>query len=249
MSSLSVYPLRGIPEVSEGQDLAELIARAAKDPGIGIKEGDVLVITHKIVSKAEGRVVDLSTVQPSEAARKFSKVLGKDARVVELILRETKRVVRMSKGIIICETRHGFVCANAGVDQSNIPLGTASLLPSDPDESARQIREAVKKKLGANVAVIISDTFGRPWREGQTDVAIGVAGMKPIIDYRGIKDKHGYKLKATMMAIADELASAAELVMKKTHEVPAAIVRGYDFPKGEGTSKEIIRKPSKDLFR
>lgn len=247
--SITIYSLKGIPEIKKGEDLAKIIVESAGKQGIEIQEDDVIVITQKIVSKAEGRVIDLNGVKASLPAKRLSKILRSDPRVVELILRESKRVVRMVRGLIICETRHGFVCANAGVDKSNVSLNKASLLPVNPDKSAKKIRRRIRELTGKNVAVIISDTFGRPWREGQTDVAIGVAGMKPLIDYVGKKDDYGYELKVTRIAIADELACAAELVMGKLNKVPVAIIRGVKYEKGEGRAKELVRRPTRDIFR
>jgi coenzyme F420-0:L-glutamate ligase/coenzyme F420-1:gamma-L-glutamate ligase len=210
---------------------------------------DILVVTHKIISKAEGRVLDLSKVTPSSFAKKSGRHIGKDPRQVEVILSESRRLVKMVKGLIIAETQQGFVCANAGVDQSNVDLGKIVLLPSNSDESARKIREEIFHSLKIEVAVIISDTFGRAWREGQIDVAIGISGIDPFVDYRGKTDQYGYNLKATVICVADELASAAELCMNKLDRVPAVIIRGYPFTRKEVSAKIIARKPSRDLFR
>ena len=241
--------LRGVPEIKPYDDLPSLIVQAAGKNGIRFRDGDVLVVTQKVVSKAEGRLLKLDRINPSPLASSMAKILRKDARVVELVLRETRRIVRMTRGIIIVETRHGFVCANAGVDQSNVENGFALLLPLKPDKSAENLRNVIRRKTGAEIGVIISDTFGRPWREGQVDVAVGVAGVAPLIDYRGLRDKHGYQLKATIMAAADELASAAELVMEKLSGVPAVVVRGFKGPFKEGSSRELVRPWSRDLFR
>lgn len=241
--------MHGIPEVRSGDDVATQIIAAAQG-GPGIEGGDVLVVTQKIVSKAEGRVVSLDEVTPSAAAEKLAAETEKDARLVELILRESRGVVRQRGPVLITETRHGFICANAGIDASNV--GTADLvclLPEDPDASAREIREAVRAATGVDVAVVISDTFGRPWREGHTNVAIGVAGMLPFVDYVGQVDAHGYELRVTTICAADELAAAAELVQNKLDAVPMAIVRGYEYPRGEGSAQEIVRDREKDLFR
>jgi coenzyme F420-0:L-glutamate ligase/coenzyme F420-1:gamma-L-glutamate ligase len=245
---LRVLPVGEIPEVQPGDDLADLIYRAAGD-GL-LEAGDVLIATHKIVSKAEGRLVDLSTVEPSAFAEDYATRHGKDPRQIEVILRESKRIVRMDRGIIISETHHGFVCANAGVDASNVPgSDTVCLLPTDPDASARRLRDALVAELGVDLAVIVSDSFGRPWRQGITNVAIGVAGMDPLADYRGQKDPHGYPLTASLLTVADELASAAELVMGKTLGVPVAIVRNYPYKKGYGTGQDLLMEPERDLFR
>ena len=205
--------------------MGAMVAKAAAGGGSPIEAGDVVVVTQKIVSKAEGRVVVLSTVTPSAFAEQIAERYDKDPRLVEVVLRESSRVVRMDQGVIITETRHGFICANSGVDQSNVEThGEVALLPIDPDASASAIKATIAREAGADVAVIISDTFGRPWREGCTDVAIGVAGMDPLVDYRGVSDPAGHELRATVIAAADELASAAELVMGKLDRVPAAIV-------------------------
>lgn len=249
-SEIKVIGIKGIPEVKIGDNLANIIVNSIQRQGIKIMNKDVIVVTHKIVSKAEGRLVDLKMIKPSDFALKISKRRKKDPRMVEVILREAKRIVRMERGVIIAETRHGFICANAGVDKSNVKgEDMVSLLPINPDKSAELIRDEIKRRLNADVAVIISDTFGRPWREGQTNIAIGVAGLEPILDYRGKRDSYGYTLKVTAIAIADELASAAELVMGKVGMVPIAIIRGYQYTEGEGSVKSLIRPRSKDLFR
>jgi coenzyme F420-0:L-glutamate ligase/coenzyme F420-1:gamma-L-glutamate ligase len=247
---VQIIAVVGMPEVRPGDDLAALILEAAGAQGADIEDGDVLVVTQKIVSKAEGRLVDLRQVEPSPHARELAAQTGKDARLLEVILRESRRIVRQEGGVIICETEHGFVCANAGVDTSNVGGGMVSLLPQNPDQSAERIRAAIQeRKAGISVAVIISDTFGRPWREGHTNVAIGVAGMSPIKDYVGQRDPHGYVLRVSAMAVADELAAAAELVMGKLSRVPVAIVRGLDYQRAEGSAKELIRPAERDLFR
>ena len=222
---------------------------ACRKSKIRLRDGDVVVVTHKIVSKAEGRIIDLATITPSAFARRSARHIGKDASQVEVILSETRRLVKMVRGLIISETAQGFVCANAGVDQSNVELGKVVLLPKNSDESAKKIREAIKSALGCGVAVIVSDTFGRPWREGQVDVAIGLSGIDPFADYRGATDQYGYHLKASVICIADEIASAAELCMNKLDRVPVAIVRGYPFKKGDYPAKILARKPARDLFR
>jgi coenzyme F420-0:L-glutamate ligase/coenzyme F420-1:gamma-L-glutamate ligase len=245
---LRVLPVNGIPEVRPGDDLPTLIAMVAGD-GL-LEDGDVVVVTHKIVSKAEGRLVDLRTVEPSTLAKSFAARYDKDPRQIEVVLRESKRIVRMDRGIIISETHHGFVCANAGVDASNVPGDErVCLLPLDPDASARRLRDALVSRAGADLAVVVSDSFGRPWREGITNVAIGVAGMEPLADYRGEKDHHGNLLTASVLAIADELASAAELVMGKTAGIPVAVVRGYPYKRGPGTGKDLLMEPERDMFR
>ena len=245
---LRVLPVRGIPEVGPGDDLADFIAQAAGDNLL--KAGDVMVVTHKIVSKAEGRIVDLRTVEPSALAKDFANQYDKDPRQIEVVLRESKRIVKMDHGIIISETHHGFVCANAGVDASNVPgSDKVCLLPLDPDASARCLRDSLAARFSVDLAVVISDSFGRPWREGITNVAIGVAGMKPLADYRGEKDPHDYPLMASILAVADELASAAELVMGKISGVPIALVRNYPYKRGSGSGRDLLMEPERDLFR
>jgi coenzyme F420-0:L-glutamate ligase/coenzyme F420-1:gamma-L-glutamate ligase len=249
MAPVSIQGIEGIPEIEAGNDLGRIIAEACRAQGETLQDGDVLVVTQKAVSKAEGRFVNLSDVEPSPLAIEIATPWEKDPRHVEVVLRESKRIVKMDRGVIIVETRHGLVCANAGVDASNVPGGQLMLLPVDPDASARGIRESLRQHTGADVAVVISDTFGRPWRAGYTEVAIGVAGMLPIIDYVGKIDTHGRELKATWICVADELASAAELVTGKVNRVPVALIRGYAAPRGEGSAKEIVRAAELDLFR
>ena len=246
---LRIIPLSGLPEVRAGDDIAQMIVGAAgTEPGI--RANDVVVVTQKIVSKSEGRVVRLDSVKPSAEALRLAIATEKDARLVELILRESAGIVRQRGPILITETRHGFVCANAGIDASNVgPEGTVCLLPEDPDRSAQGIRSAIGKATGADVAVIISDTFGRAWREGHTNVAVGVAGMAAFADYVGQVDPFGYELRVSTLCVADELAGAAELVMNKLDGVPVAIVRGFPYPKGEGTARGIVRARENDLFR
>ena len=246
MKGLSVLPVAGIPEVRPGDDLAGLIARSVEGD---LDPSDVLVVTHKVVSKAEGRLVDLRTVEPSALAKQFATNYGKDPRQIEVVLRESRRVVRMDRGLIISETHHGFVCANAGVDASNVPgEDSVCLLPLDPDASAAKLRAALSTPDGTP-AVIISDSFGRAWREGITNVAIGVAGMQPLADYRGETDPHGLPLVASVLAVADELAAAAELVMGKTAGIPVAIIRNYSYETGPGTARDLLMDPARDLFR
>jgi len=237
-----VIPVRGLPEVREGDDLAELIAAAAD-----LEDGDVVVVAHKVVSKAEGRVVRLAEVEPSAQARDLA--ADEDPRRLEVILRESARIVRARPPLVIAETRHGFVCASAGVDASNAPEAeTVVLLPEDPDASAARLRDGLRQVTGADVAVIVSDSFGRAWRQGTTDVAIGCAGMAPLVDLKGVRDANGYELHATVIAVADELAGAAELVKGKLDGVPVAVVRGFD-RRGEGTAREVVMPPERDLFR
>ncbi|MDQ3639701.1 MAG: coenzyme F420-0:L-glutamate ligase [Actinomycetota bacterium] len=248
MKGLEILPIGGIPEVRPGDDPSALIARAAGDDLL--KTGDVVVVTHKVVSKAEGRLVDLATVEPSALAKGFAARYDKDPRQIEVVLRESKRIVRMDRSIIISETHQGFVCANAGVDASNVPGDeTVCLLPLDPDASARRLRDALAFLVGGDLAVVVSDSFGRAWRHGITNVAIGVAGMQPLADYRGERDPHGYPLTASVLAVADEIAAAAELVMGKTTGIPVAVVRNYPYEKGSGTGRDLLMEPERDLFR
>lgn len=246
---IRIFPLRGVPEIKTGDDLAQIISDVIRKQGGRIEEGDVLVIAQKIVSKAEGRIVRLAEIKPSARACEWATRHQKDARLVEVVLLEAAGIVKMERGLIVARTRHGFVCANAGVDCSNTPPGTATLLPEDPDASARKSRQRIGDEFGVNVAVIISDSFGRPWREGLTNVALGVAGISPLIDYRGIKDGSGNTLQMTVMARADELASAAELVMGKTEQVPVAIIRGVSMQETSGSGQDLIRAAEKDLFK
>jgi coenzyme F420-0:L-glutamate ligase/coenzyme F420-1:gamma-L-glutamate ligase len=246
---MQLFPLPGLPEIGPGDDLARLITDAVRAQDFPIVSGDILVIAQKIVSKAEGQIVQLDSITPSERAAAWAKEWGKDARVIELVLRESKRIARMERGIVIAETRHGFVCANAGVDVSNAPEGTAILLPADPDGSARALQMRLGEEFGAGIGIVISDTFGRPWREGLVNVALGVAGVAPLIDYRGERDANGKLLQATIIALADELASAAELVMGKSERVPVVIIRGLRTKAPSGSGRDLIRPAEMDLFR
>jgi coenzyme F420-0:L-glutamate ligase/coenzyme F420-1:gamma-L-glutamate ligase len=249
VTKIELIAVPGIAEVGEGDDVAALIVRALRDNGITAVDGDVVVVAQKIVSKAEGRVVKLDSVEPSPRALAWAEAYDKDPRVVEVVLRESKRIVRMERGVLISETEHGFICANAGVDTSNVREGTVALLPKEPDASAGKIRSTLEVEFGARIAVIVSDTFGRPWREGLVNVALGVSGIAPLIDYRGQKDSHGNSLKVTVIAIADELASATELVMRKSAGIPVAIVRGFVYESRDASALELIRIPELDLFR
>ncbi len=248
---IRVIGLQGMPEIQPGDDLAARIMDAAQGQDIPVESGDVIVVTQKIVSKAEGRVVRLHDIQPSPLALAISEGHRRDPRHTEFILRESKRIVRMDRGVIISETHHGFNCANAGIDASNIPgADTLCLLPVDPDASARRIRRAIKERLGVEVAVLISDTFGRPWRSAAVNVAIGVAGFNPLLSYVGQPDAHGKTLHTTVIAVADELAAAAELVTGKVLGVPVAIIKGYPYqPTEDASNQALIRPPEKDLFR
>ncbi len=230
--------------------MGETRLAAAKKAGIRFQDRDILVVKHKVVSKAEGALVALDKIRPSAASRAWARRYGLDARVTELALRESRRTVRRKHGVLITETRHGFVCANSGVDVSNVDGGrNAALLPKNPDRSAAQLRRDLKKHLGLEIAVIVSDSFGRPWREGLTEVAIGIAGMRPLVDYRGRRDSHGYRLHASVDAVADELACAAGLVCGKLAGTPACIIRGFSYRRGQGTARQLIRPAAHDLFR
>jgi len=253
-ASLHVLALDGMPEISAGVDLGALVGDAIhRTPdALPLTDDDVLVVTQKIVSKAEGAVVDLTGVIPSEEAIEFARRYDRDPRQVQVVLDEAVRVVRMANGVLITETVHGFVCANGGVDASNVGPGSGSLvtlLPSDPDASADRIRTAVRERFGVDVPIIISDSFGRPWRWGIVDVAIGVSGLRPLDDLRGVPDADGRIMRSTVRAVADELASAAELTLGKAAGRPVAIVRGAAFTRGEGSIREVVIPASSDLFR
>ncbi len=246
---LRAISVRGVRDIFAGDSIADLVVDALALGGLRLHEGDILVIKHKVVSKAEDRRVALDSVKPSVAARQFAASNGADARVVELALRDAKRVVR-KKHVLITETKHGLVCSNSGVDVSNVDGGkTAVLLPVDPDLSAAQIHRRLKKRTGLHVPVIIADSFGRPWREGLCEVAIGVAGMKVIHDYRGKVDAYGYTMHATEEAVADELACAAGLVCGKDSRIPACIIRGYPYRRGNGSARQMVRPAEKICFR
>jgi coenzyme F420-0:L-glutamate ligase/coenzyme F420-1:gamma-L-glutamate ligase len=250
MSDLvQVFPLDGIPEIHPGDDLAEIVLTAAQSAPL--VAGDVLVVTQKVVSKAEGRLVDLRAVEPSALARSWAAAWDKDPRHIEVVLRESKRIVRMDRGVLICETRHGFVCANAGVDASNVPGDEmVCLLPVDPDASAHRLMETISARVGFPVPVIVTDSFGRAWRSGIINIAIGVAGLEPLADYRGQEDPSGRELHVTILAVADELASAAELVTRKLDRRPVVVVRGYDWqPSDSGRAADLVMSPERDLFR
>jgi coenzyme F420-0:L-glutamate ligase/coenzyme F420-1:gamma-L-glutamate ligase len=250
LPELRVIGLPGIPIVTPGADLVALIHQAAVAAPLSLQAGDIVVITQKIVSKAEGCLIALKDVTPSPWAEQYARQWGKDPRHVEVVLRQSRRIVRMDRGVLIAETHHGFICANAGVDQSNIEgEEVVAVLPIDPDASARAVRKGLRERLGVEVAVIISDTFGRPWRNGIANVAIGLSGMQAIKDYTGQLDAQGYELRVTALAVADELAATAELVMNKLDNVPVAVIRGYDYPRGEGSLAQLIRAPERDLFR
>jgi coenzyme F420-0:L-glutamate ligase/coenzyme F420-1:gamma-L-glutamate ligase len=249
-STIQLTPILGIPEIRPGDDIGAMIAHSAVGMKFKLADGDIVVVAQKIVSKAEGRLVDLESITPSEFARSIAGGQNRDPRLIEIILRESVRIVRMEGHILITETRHGFVCANAGVDQSNVGgEHWVSLLPVAPDESALLLRGRLAELLNVDVAVIVTDTFGRPWREGLTNVAIGIAGMNPLDDFRGKPDDYGKQLSATVLAVADELAAAAGLLMKKTSRRPVVIIRGYEYGSGEGSARELLRAKERDLFR
>ena len=242
--SLQVIPIKIQKEIESGDNLVDLILESFE-----INDGDVLVFSQKIISKNEGRILSLSSVNPSLLADGIASSYGKDPRLVELILSESKRIVRMENGVIIVETKHGFVCANAGIDESNVKDGYATLLPDDPDKSANLLKDRIKQKTGKDVAIIISDTFGRPFRLGQTDVAIGIAGLEPILDYNGKPDTFGKIMQVTAIAIADEICSTSELVMGKVQKCPIAVIRNYNFSSSTTKIQEMLRSDHDDLFR
>jgi coenzyme F420-0:L-glutamate ligase/coenzyme F420-1:gamma-L-glutamate ligase len=249
LSAVSIYPVPGLPEIVKGAPLPNLIVEAVERLGMSLEAGDVVVVTQKVVSKAEGRVVSLDRVHPSPRAIEIGQRIGYDPRHVDVILSESVRVVREAPRVLITETRHGFVCANSGVDRSNTGgKEMVVLLPEHPDESARRLRETFHELSGVLVGVVISDSFGRPWREGQVNVAIGAAGVVPLRDYRGRQDPDGYELQGTELAVVDEVASAAELVMGKLDRVPVALVRGASLA-GDGRVQTLLRDPASDLFR
>lgn len=250
-NKIEIIPILIRDDIKKGDDIAGLIIKSIKDKNESLQENDVVIITHKIISKAEGRTTDLRNIVPSEESKKISSNTGKDPRLVELIISQSNEIVKIERDIIITETKHGFVCANAGIDTSNV--GKLSdhvlLLPDDPDESARSIRNDLNAKTGVNVGIIISDTFGRPFRKGQVNIAIGVAGIDPIKSYIGKRDMYGKILRVTEIAIADEITSAAELVMGKSSRVPVSIVRGYDFSFNDSSISKVTRSKKDDLFR
>ena len=249
-SRIELIGLDGIPEVTPGADLATLIAEAAAASDVSLADADVLVVTQKVVSKAEGRLVELASVEPSDFARTWASQWGKDPRQVELVLRESASIVRMGPGgLIISRTRHGFVCANAGVDVSNVGGGdVASLLPEDPDASARRIREGLRERTGASPAIVISDSFGRPWRNGIVNVAVGSAGIEALLDLRGTPDTSGREMQATVIAVADQLASAADLAGGKVEQRPVVVIRGLAWRPSEEGASVLVMEAERDLF-
>ena len=242
--TLEIIPVKIQKEIEPDDDLVDLILESSE-----VNDGDILVFSQKIVSKNDGRILSLSSVNPSLLANGIASSYGKDPRLVELILSESKRIVRMENGIIIVETKHGFVCANAGIDESNVQDGYAILLPDNPDQSANLLKGKIEQKTGKNIAVIISDTFGRPFRLGQTNVAIGIAGLEPVLDYNGKPDTFGKIMQVTAIAIADEICSASELVMGKVEKCPIAIVRNYNFNLSDAKIQKLLRSEHDDLFR
>lgn len=249
-AELRVIPVRVAREIRPGDSIPEILLHALKRRGISLAKGDILVVKHKIVSKAEGQLVRLGSVKPSAASRAWARRYHLDARVTELALQQSKSVIRQKNGVLITETLHGLICANSGVDVSNVDGGQhALLLPEDPDRSAAALHQELKQRLKLAIPVIISDSFGRPWREGLTEVAIGVAGMKAALDYRGRRDPHGYQLRVSLDAIADELACAAGLLSGKLARTPFVIIRRFRYQPGRGTARDLLRPAAHDLFR
>jgi len=250
VDELRIIPIRTGQEIRPGHSLTEKFLEALKKLRLTLRNGDILVVKHKVVSKAEGCLVPLDTIRPSAASRVWARRFKLDARVTEVALQQSKRVVRRKNGVLITETHHGFVCANSGVDVSNVDGGQhALLLPENPDLSAARLHTELKKRTGVSVPVIISDSFGRPWREGLCEVAIGVAGMKALHDYRGRRDPHGYPLRVSLDAVADELAGAAGLLSGKLSRTPFVIIRGFRYQPGRGSARELLRPAQRDLFR
>jgi len=247
---IRITPLPLSAEIHRGDSIVAELLQAMKRQKLTLVRGDILIVKHKIVSKSEGQIVELDTVRPSPTSRRWARDCQLDARVTEIVRSESKRIVRRKRGVLITETHHGFICANSGVDVSNVDGGrSALLLPADPDRSARNIHRELKKRLGVYIPVIITDSFGRPWREGLTEAAIGIAGMKGVHDYRRKPDSHGYILRASIEAVADELACAAGLVCGKLSRTPACIIRGFPYRRGAGKSRGLIRPAANDLFR
>ncbi|HXW91582.1 MAG TPA: coenzyme F420-0:L-glutamate ligase [Terriglobales bacterium] len=250
LSQLEIIPVPVADEIRPGDSLLEKLLSALSHPQRKLRKGDILVLKHKIVSKSEGQLVNLDSIQPSANSRAWARRYSLDPRVTELALAQSRRILRRRRGVLITETAQGFICANSGVDVSNVDGGgTALLLPQNPDRSAAQLHRALKKALRLSIPVIISDSFGRPWREGLTEVAIGVAGMKALHDYRRRHDLHGYPLRVSVEAVADELACAAGLVCGKLARIPASIVRGFRYQSGRGSARDLIRPAANDLFR
>lgn len=249
-SEIRLIPISFQDEIKPGDSLADKLLQAMRDCNVGFASGDILVVKHKIVSKAEGQIVDLESVKPSTESMAWARQYGLDARVIELAMRESRAVIRRKNGVLITETHHGFICANSGVDVSNVDGGRhALLLPEDPDGSASRLHRQLKQRTKIAIPVLITDTFGRPWRQGLVDVCIGIAGMKPLLDDRGRRDPHGYTLQASIEAVGDELAAAAGLLCGKLNRTPACIVRGFAYKPGTGRARELRRPISEDLFR
>jgi len=247
---MNLFAPQNIPEINTGDNIGKIIIGCMKKEGFQLSDGDIIVIAHKIVSKAEGRLIHLSQVQPSDEARNLSDITGKDARLVELILQESKEIVKVQRGLIIARHRLGFVCANAAIDQSNAGKDSVVLLPENPDQSAKEICELIKSEVGKEVAVIINDSHGRPFRQGAIGIAVGIWGMKPLLSYIGKKDRYGYKMRSSVEAIADEMASAATLLMGQGDESrPVVIIKGISYEAGDDGVKPLIRPPELDLFR
>lgn len=250
MNTIAIIPVPGVPQIQPGDDLPALLLAAIDTAKVGLKDGDILVLCQKIVSKAEGAVVDLGTVTPSTFARQIADMWDKDPRMVEVVLNESSRIVRMKNGVVITESKHGWVCANSGVDASNtLADDVVILLPKDPDASARRLRLAIEGERGISIGVVITDTFGRPWRDGLVEFALGVSGLDPLDDQRGEEDLQGRELHHTVIAVADELAAAAGLLMEKSAAMPAVIVRGYRYTPADVGSEALKRPADADLFR
>ncbi|MGA8502858.1 MAG: coenzyme F420-0:L-glutamate ligase [Candidatus Sulfotelmatobacter sp.] len=249
-AALRIIPIPLADEIKHGDSLPDKLLQALRQNRLAFEPGDTLVVKHKIISKSEGRVVDLATVKPSADSIAWAKKYNLDARVIELAMRESRAVIRRKNGVLITETPHGFICANSGVDVSNVDGGhRALLLPADPDRSARRLHRELKQRTGLSIPVLITDTFGRPWREGMVDFCIGIAGMKALRDDRGRRDPHGYTLQASLEAVADELACAAGLVCGKLNRTPACIVRGFPYEPADGRARDLLRPAANDLFR
>ncbi len=250
MKSISIIGIEGMPDINPGDDLPQLIIDACERENIILEDGDILAVTQKVISKSESCLVDLDTINPSNLAKKWAQQWERDPRLIELVFQKSKRISKMESGVLLTETEHGFYCINAGIDLSNVTgESMATYLPIDSDKSAYNIRTYVNKSLGINIAVIVTDTWGRPWRVGVTNVAIGISGMSPFQDYRGLHDPNGMDLKASIIAVVDEIAAASELVMNKLDNIPIALVKGYTYIPCEGSINELIRPPEQDLFR
>lgn len=247
---LRIVPLAIADEIQPGDSIANHLLASLKKRHLSFQPGDIIIVKHKIISKSEGRLVDLSTIQPSSASIAWAKQYDLDARVIELAMRESRVIIRRANGVLITETHHGFLCANSGIDVSNVNGGRhALLLPKDPDRSAAKLHREIRKRTGLKIPVIITDSFGRPWREGLVDLCIGIAGMKALCDDRGRRDPHGYKLRASVEAVADELACAAGLVCGKLKRIPACLVRGFRYEPAAGSTRDLLRPAAADLFR